>query len=322
MDVSGVNLYFSDMRRSTTRPTKPNAHSIPAYLLYGESLDVPAERLIHVEALADRSALHDWRIRPHRHSDLHQLFLLRDGAVAARLDGHQFHFPAPATITIPPGVVHSFEFEPSTTGLVISFAVGLLHDLAGADSDLLQLLEQPAVGPFEASTLEHTDLWTLGEMLLREFGRSAHGRQGALRGLLAALLANLKRLSVSARPPGTQPAATRELVARFRERIEIRLRHHDALSEYAEALGISDIRLRRACLAVSGRTPAELVQRRLQLEAERQLRYTSMTISQVAYHLGFEDPAYFSRFFSRHCGMSPREFRAREGVENVPSAAS
>jgi len=45
------------------------------------------------------------------------------------------------------------------------------------------------------------------------------------------------------------------------------------------------------------------------VEAERQLRHTSMTITQIAYFLGFEDPAYFSRFFSKRVGVSPRAFR-------------
>ncbi len=51
------------------------------------------------------------------------------------------------------------------------------------------------------------------------------------------------------------------------------------------------------------------------LEAKRALLYSNMTIAEVAYHLGFEDPAYFSRFFAKVVGRSPRAFRvARGGV--------
>jgi AraC family transcriptional activator of pobA len=48
------------------------------------------------------------------------------------------------------------------------------------------------------------------------------------------------------------------------------------------------------------------------VEAERQLRYTGMSVAQVAYFLGFEDPAYFTRFFSRRTGVSPKVFRGRD----------
>jgi AraC family transcriptional activator of pobA len=39
-----------------------------------------------------------------------------------------------------------------------------------------------------------------------------------------------------------------------------------------------------------------------------------MTITQVAYYLGFEDPAYFSRFFAKGMGASPRRFRREAGT--------
>ena len=82
-----------------------------------------------------------------------------------------------------------------------------------------------------------------------------------------------------------------------------------------EFLDVNESRLRRACLAVTGQSPIDLVHLRLLVEAERQLRYTSMPVTQVAYYLGFDDPAYFTRFFTRRMGLSPRAFRARDGFE-------
>jgi AraC family transcriptional regulator, transcriptional activator of pobA len=51
------------------------------------------------------------------------------------------------------------------------------------------------------------------------------------------------------------------------------------------------------------------VHARILLEAQRQLRYTSAPVSEIAYALGFEDPAYFTRFFSQRTGQAPRAFR-------------
>jgi len=45
------------------------------------------------------------------------------------------------------------------------------------------------------------------------------------------------------------------------------------------------------------------------LAAKRNLVYTSMTVSVVSHTLGFSDPAYFTRFFKREVGVSPKEFR-------------
>ena len=61
----------------------------------------------------------------------------------------------------------------------------------------------------------------------------------------------------------------------------------------------------------TGQPASRSVEARLVREARRQLAYTNLSISQIAYALGFIDPAYFSRVFSRATGLSPREFRSR-----------
>lgn len=284
--------------------------SVPAFYLYGESLQPPDERLIHIETIAARSRLHDWIIRPHRHRDLHQALLLERGQVEARLDARRALLSAPAVILVPPGAVHSFRFRPETVGVVISFASTLATELRAASPGLSEHLEKCVASVLDRAALRQTDVRALAAMLLREFGRSAPGRRLALRGTLAALLANLQRL-LPAIPDAVTAVSSRdrELVARFREQVERRFRQHAALAEYAALLQTSESRLRRACVGVTGQSPVELAHLRLLLEAERQLRYTSMPVTQVAYYLGFEDPAYFSRFFARRMGVSPRAFR-------------
>ncbi|MGL5697772.1 MAG: helix-turn-helix domain-containing protein, partial [Kluyvera sp.] len=54
-----------------------------------------------------------------------------------------------------------------------------------------------------------------------------------------------------------------------------------------------------------------VLHQRLLLEAKRSLQYTSMTVTQVSEYLGFSDVTYFSRFFRKHEGMTPKEFKLR-----------
>jgi AraC family transcriptional activator of pobA len=202
---------------------------------------------------------------------------------------------------------------------VISFAPGVIAELTGPPRSFTALLERPAALAVARRSLQSTDLVALSDMLLREFGRSAPGRPAALRGLLIALLANLLRLA--SQPSATHDGADarqRELVARLRRLIEAHYRTHTGIDVYAHSLGVSESKLRRVCLKVTGQTPIEMLHLRLLVEAERQLRYTTMSIAQIAYHLGFEDPAYFSRFFARHTQLAPRLFRSRDGVAGEP----
>ena len=58
-----------------------------------------------------------------------------------------------------------------------------------------------------------------------------------------------------------------------------------------------------------GKSPLRILHERMILECKRELTYSSQTVGQIAYELGFTDEAYFSRFFTRHAGMSPSAFR-------------
>jgi AraC family transcriptional regulator, transcriptional activator of pobA len=74
-------------------------------------------------------------------------------------------------------------------------------------------------------------------------------------------------------------------------------------------------------MRAAGASPLRLVQDRLMLEAKRALLYSNMTIAEVGYHLGFEDPAYFSRFFAKAEGLSPKRYRLDRATRSAPLAA-
>jgi AraC family transcriptional activator of pobA len=296
-------------RRRQRAPAAPAA-SIPVFSLYGEPLRPPQLGTVHVETVAARSRLYDWNIREHLHRDLYQLLAVRRGPVEARIDGSRHVLRGPMLTVVPPGTVHAFAFETDTDGLVVTFSAALARELAAASPWLAEFLDRPAAFAVRRPALAATDTDALGAMMLRESGRSASGRDAVLRGLLTAFLTNALRLTHGAAAAGTGAGPrARELVARFRQAIDERYRDHIGIGQYARALGCSEAALRKACHRVAGQAPVELVHVRLLLEAQRQLRYTGMSVTQIAYRLGFDDPAYFSRFFSKHMRVSPRAFR-------------
>jgi hypothetical protein len=61
----------------------------------------------------------------------------------------------------------------------------------------------------------------------------------------------------------------------------------------------------------SGSSPKALIEQRLILEAKRLLAHTSLTVEAIATKVGFSEPTNFVKFFRRHGGMRPLEFRAR-----------
>lgn len=96
------------------------------------------------------------------------------------------------------------------------------------------------------------------------------------------------------------------------------LRDHLRVGDYAAALGVSRDRLGSAVRRATGVSPQLYLHRLLLREASELLANTGMPISQVAFRLGFSDPAYFTRFFIRLSGETPAHFR-RHAKDRLPT---
>lgn len=284
---------------------------IPTYLLYGETPRRSTGRMLHIETIEARSARHHWKIAPHLHHMLHQLIFVLRGCGVVQADGKRSQYRPPALVIVPAGTVHGFEFEPGTTGHVISVSVDLLQELALRHPALRAPFATPATLELGDKALRATDLAQGVRMLAREFERSDSGHELAAQGWLEVILANVLRLAQQQPTSDASTGRKRQLVARFGELVERRFRSNQSVADYATLLNVSESRLRTACLSLAGQSPVQLIHARLMLEAKRQLHYTGNAVSDIAYHLGFDDPAYFTRFFTRRAGISPRAFRQR-----------
>src|SRR6202051_4552274 len=231
--------------RLNRRGTSTDRGDVPAFFLYGEPRRAPDARTVHVETIAARSSLHDWKIRAHRHCDLHQVLIVWRGPIEAQLDGVKQILRGPAFVIVPPLTVHSFQFGKQTDGLVVTFAAGLAREIFRDSNGLGEILDRPAAARFRRTQLAATDLRPLARMLLRESSRAATGRDSALYGLLTTLLTNVLRISEGAAVPAPSAAnREREMVAHFRQVIERCYRGHLGLRAYARELGTSEAALR------------------------------------------------------------------------------
>jgi AraC family transcriptional activator of pobA len=97
----------------------------------------------------------------------------------------------------------------------------------------------------------------------------------------------------------------------FRQLVDRQFRQSRRIADYARAVGISQTHLNRVCRDVLGASALEVIERRVALEARRQLLFSTLPIKQIGAELGYEDPAYFTRFITRTLGMSPAAYRRR-----------
>ncbi|ERS81761.1 MULTISPECIES: helix-turn-helix domain-containing protein [unclassified Halomonas] len=289
--------------------------AVPVFKLYGETRHWPTPDLLHCESIPERSRLHDWRIRPHRHSDLVHLLHLSAGEVELELEGSLHRGRAPLLIVVPALCIHGFRFSPDTQGHIITLARPLGEALASRLGEAAAILNRAA--PYPLGEPQARRIARLVAQVDEEYRHPAPGRERLLGALCDALVVEASRLSVppgdAARSPGPRrEARSLRHLKHYQALIEQQFRQQPSVERFAEQLGMTSAHLNLLCRRLAGRSALQLLHERLLLEAKRQLTYTNMTVGQVADSLGFSEPAYFTRFFKRLTGFSPRDFRRRQ----------
>jgi AraC family transcriptional regulator, transcriptional activator of pobA len=186
----------------------------------------------------------------------------------------------------------------------------LLRLLAG-QATLARLLQRPEHLALAADDPAGGLLDASMAQLQAEHAGSQPWRSLALDAALLQVALALGRLAGQVSTPASQTAPRAQVhVQRFRALVDRHYRQQPALSVLAAELGITTTQLNRVCQQVLGQTALGVLHARLQLEAQRELAYTTLGIKQIALGLGFADAAYFTRFFHRLCGVTPSTWRA------------
>ena len=246
---------------------------------------------------------------PHRH-DYHELIWTRSGSGHHLIDGERVEVQPNTVTLIGRGQVHVFERASGLHGAVVRFGDELLHGDRANPAWLLgsRVARTVAVPPGDTNRLEATI-----ESLAAEARRPPDGRSLDLqRHFLSALLLWVERWYEATRTQQRDADdAELQLYRRFAETLERDFaRHHDA-RHYADELRVPQPALSKALTRITGRGTKELITDRRMLEAARLLRFTDLTIGEIAFRAGFSDQLYFSRAFKRHHGEAPMAYRER-----------
>jgi AraC family transcriptional regulator, transcriptional activator of pobA len=94
----------------------------------------------------------------------------------------------------------------------------------------------------------------------------------------------------------------------FKLAVETHLSEQPSVHSIAEKLSLSTNSLYRIVKEYSGVSPKDFFTNRLMIEAQRKLHYSTLSVKELAYELGFNDPAYFSRLFKKSTGQTISEF--------------
>ena len=243
--------------------------------------------------------------RPH-----YQIVWISQGSGHFSIDLEKFRIRDNTTYTIPPGRYHQFMAEGRLSGYVLSFNMDFLH-LA---------LESPGRPFFTeiTSDLNRVKMYLLKREdqalqdvladINREFGADLMLRLEILSGLFKVFLIYMKRQSVTVRQEEIHCSHTR-LFNRFYAKLDNQFRTKRQVADYANELFVSPNYLASVVKKVTGHSASYHIRQRTVQEAKRLVIYNDANMKSVAYSLGFEDLAHFSRYFKNATGMNFITFR-------------
>lgn len=262
---------------------------------------------VHVGHVANRGR---WKIEPHSHPEYGQLIFVREGRGVVELEGMSVPFAGPCALLLPTECVHGLDYEVDQDRWVVTIEVSYLAQINAKLAEFTQLWSGPRIIPLSYTPEVERESYQLIRRLEQEMLASAVGRSAALEALLTMLLLTLIR----AMPTGqfehenANPANLRQ-AERFRELVNQHYGKNLRLQEYASMMAVSVAQLRSACAAALGQSPTKLIHSRIVTEAKRSLIFSDLPVEQIAFRLGFDDAAYFTRFFRREVGQTPSQFR-------------
>jgi AraC family transcriptional regulator, transcriptional activator of pobA len=295
---------------------------IARFALYGEGNAPVAPEFLHIEDIPSRSALYDWVIAPHTHQGLFQILMMTDGHAQVRLDGIETNVTSPALVCVPSSCVHAFNFGPGTQGWVVSIANDMFRDprLSALDARNFPAASTGYVLPLGDRAEDAARL----QWLLSDIAARMAIQHGGIPDVVVSLLAvclGVTEGCLETLEKGSAGADRKVVLVRgFEAMVDQRFRDHLGVADYARALSVTPVTLTRACRAVLGRSPGDIIQDRLLLEAMRYLRHTAASAKQISDRLGFADPAYFARFFKARSGQTTRDFRRATSAASAEMA--
>ncbi|HWV65245.1 helix-turn-helix domain-containing protein, partial [Chitinophaga sp.] len=137
-----------------------------------------------------------------------------------------------------------------------------------------------------------------------------------LRALLKRVIIKITRIAKQQNESyGLFPDEKMDIIRKFSLLLEANFKQEHEVRFYAAALNKSPKTLSNVFALLKQPAPSVLIRDRIILEVKRYLHYTDRSAKEIAYELGFESPAHFSRFFKQHTGSNITKFRSTENME-------
>ena len=251
---------------------------------------------------------------PHLH-DFYSIFWIESGEAIHATEFVEYSLKADTILFVPPGLKHRMYLDESVSGTYILFNEDFIRYNRKEHVSLTEyrLFNNPDFKSLITVPPEKQEkLSNITGLIFDEIKNSDEYSQDIVLNLLHLFLLESRRIfdqeyqTPKLQGPDSAPDTT---IIKFKQLIEENYMTEKNVTPYAEMLKINPSCLNELAKRTTGITAGELIRNRVIDEIKKLLYSSSLSGKEIAYELGFDDPAYFSRFFRKYTGFTLKEFR-------------
>jgi len=247
-----------------------------------------------------------------RKNDFYTILFVDDAVGVVQIDNAVVHLEQAKIIVIEPGCVNTINFSGKASGKTICFSETFFS--LRYNNNILNhfgFLETENRVISEMSGSQSEKFESLLKLIHQEYLLHSEESINLLRSYINIILFELERL-LSPVKMTRKTDVKLDKVHQFKKLIEHYHIQYKLPSYYADKLNITTNHLNKLCKEETSKTAGDLIRKHICIESQRQLRFTTLSINEIADELGFESPSYFITFFKKQVGITPEQFRKEQ----------
>ena len=231
------------------------------------------------------------------------------GTVPVVVDEKELSVQQYSVLTITSGQIHYLKNHNKAEGYILEFTL----DFFGKnDNDIELIFQNGLFCHFDMNEIiavpDHKMIQSQFEIIMQELQSQPYQYLITVHSRIELILVEINRAKLKRGDEIWKPDA---LFLKFLELVRANFKNNYSLSQLAQILGTTEAKLNEQAKLHTGRTAQNVIYGLVASEAKRLLTYQNLSVKEVAYELGFNDPFYFSNFFKKYTHVSPKSYQQK-----------
>ncbi|NGY35907.1 AraC family transcriptional regulator [Flavobacterium sp. XN-5] len=251
---------------------------------------------------------------PHRHN-YYTVLIINKANGQHIIDFNTYELANNQIFFVAPGQVHQVIETEKSSGFAMTFSNQFLveNSIPLSFIESLNLFQNYGQNPpLMPSKVQFETIEQFSNQIFKLFKSDAKMKNLSIGAFLKLLLIECNTLCSINPIESDIDTSGDNLIRAFKKGVESNYKKEHSTTYYANELHITPDHLNRTIKARIGKTAKDYIQARIITEAKRLLYFSDLTNKEIAYELGFNEPANFSAFFKKHTQLSPSSFKKKE----------